>query len=149
MQQTHRSQHVGIGPQRVPYGFYWDRDTKQRVVDENENEICKLIAELYWRGYGYRHIGRELDMLGVPPRSGDLWNRDVIRRILERLGLVGLPQVHKTLPRPSEPPATQPKRCGWCFKAGDLGRAANCMSCGHRLDVPRYACDCEVCKLAR
>ncbi len=38
--------------------------------------------------------------------------------------------------------------CSWCGTIGVLVRSLYCLNpaCGHRVDLPRMECDCDVCK---
>lgn len=38
--------------------------------------------------------------------------------------------------------------CPWCHEPNDItpGTPSHCVTCQHRADVPRRACDCDACR---
>lgn len=70
----------------VPYG-YACTDGRMLVVEPSEAEVVALIRSLRAGGRSLRAIAEELELLGVPTRTGKLrWQPRVLKDILDRPG---------------------------------------------------------------
>lgn len=75
-----RSSHVGAGS--PPYGYR--KDGGRLVPDAAEQATLARIAELRAQGATFREIARALDLGGHPPKRGERWHPESVRRIVER-----------------------------------------------------------------
>lgn len=72
-------------PDRVPFGSKVDPENPARTIpDEHERSTLNTMLALHDSGMGVIRIGKELDRLGMPPRSGGEWNRGSVHRIIKR-----------------------------------------------------------------
>lgn len=106
-----------------------------------EQSVVQLILKLHDRGYSLRRIAKQLNAWGCPPRTARAWTPMYVERVLDREltvpnGNVSIAQF--TLE--SYP------RCAWCAAGSELSNGKpTCVRCGHRLDVPKFRCDCASC----
>ena len=56
-----------------PYGYDWDKETKQLVINEEQAEVVRMIFTWYADGLGCRTIAKKLNALGIPTYSGKKW----------------------------------------------------------------------------
>lgn len=63
------------------YG-YWKTEGNQNAVDEREAKIVRQIFAWYLEGVSLMEIRRRLNAGSTPPRSGKLWSKATITKIL-------------------------------------------------------------------
>lgn len=66
----------------APYGYFYDKEIKNFVVNEIEAGIVRRIFNLYLEGYGFNNIARMLDSEGVTTKRGGKWAGATVRGIL-------------------------------------------------------------------
>jgi site-specific DNA recombinase len=74
--------HWATGP--VPFGYDYNRDTKNLVINENEAKIIRMIYDLYASGKSLSSITDQLNKELIRPRSktGKGWYATGIRQVL-------------------------------------------------------------------
>lgn len=106
-----------------------------------ERRIVELILSLDGRGHTSYAIAKQLDAWGCPPRTAVSWLPVYVTRILRR------EHAHSG----GNPDAIRASlqaysRCVWCGVGSELSEGKpSCIRCGHRLDVPKFRCDCSEC----
>ena len=68
----------------APYGYYYNRDTKHLVINENEAKIIRMVYDLYASGKSLSSIADRLNKELIRPRSktGKGWHSTGIRQVL-------------------------------------------------------------------
>lgn len=66
----------------APYGYDYNKELKNFVVNEEEKEIVKEIFELYLSGYGFTKIARTLVERGIETKKGGNWRGNTIKNII-------------------------------------------------------------------
>lgn len=66
----------------APYGYLYDKDIKNFIVDKIEAQVVKRIFNLYLEGYGFNNIAYMLDSEGVTTKRGGKWAGATVRGIL-------------------------------------------------------------------
>jgi len=67
----------------APFGYRYDFENKNLVVDEIQARIVRMIYEKYLEGkLGYSYIADELEKQGTPGPTGERWNKSSVRKIL-------------------------------------------------------------------
>ncbi|AVO22625.1 recombinase family protein [Aeribacillus composti] len=66
----------------APYGFYYNIETKELVIDESEAHVVRDIFTKYLDGLSDRKIAIYLNEKKVPTRKGARWRENRIRYIL-------------------------------------------------------------------
>lgn len=74
---------------RVPYGYNWDKETKQFSLNENEAEVVVLIHDKYEEMRSLIFLSRWLNQHGYSTRYGNLWNPVSLRIILRNVFYCG------------------------------------------------------------
>ncbi len=74
--------HWAVGP--APYGYDYNRETKQLVINESEAKVIRMIYDLYASGKSLGSIADQLNKELVRPRSktGKGWHSTGIRQVL-------------------------------------------------------------------
>ena len=67
----------------APYGYDYDKELKNFVVNEEEKEIIKEIFDLYLNGYGFSYIARKLEERCIKTKKGGNWRGNTIRNIIK------------------------------------------------------------------
>ena len=65
-----------------PYGYDFDKNIKNFVVNEKEAEIVRLIFDMYLRGESSKKIAVHLNNCGYTAKRGGKWNPPNLRPIL-------------------------------------------------------------------
>ena len=104
-----------------PYGYRYNRETKQLEIREDTAEVVRRIYHMYCEGLGVHAIAARLSELGIPvPSAGTKrqnkfgWHKTRVRHILQSPVYVGRgtyragvfedgKEVRKTLPMPCPP----------------------------------------------
>lgn len=73
----------------APYGYLYDSEIKNFVVNEVERPLVEKIFNLYLEGYGFNNIAQMLDSEGVPTKRGGKWAGAIIRGILTNEFYIG------------------------------------------------------------
>lgn len=66
----------------APYGYLYDKEIKNFVVNEIEAQVVRRIFNLYLEGYGFNNIAHMLDTEGIPTKRGGAWAGATVRGIL-------------------------------------------------------------------
>lgn len=71
-----------VGTQ-APYGYIYNKDTKQLIINEKEAKVVRLIFKLRREGNGCRRIANYLNEHGIPSVTGGKWINSTIVRMLK------------------------------------------------------------------
>lgn len=72
------------------YGYIWDKNNKELIVNEKEAKVVKKIFKYYLEGYGSTVIANKLMEEGIPsPSGGTRWHPSPIKDILRNVKYVG------------------------------------------------------------
>ena len=72
------------------YGYLWDKNTKELIINEKEAEVVKKIFKYYLEGFGSSVIANKLMEEGIPsPSGGTRWHPSPIKDILRNVKYVG------------------------------------------------------------
>ncbi|MCO0597281.1 recombinase family protein [Peribacillus butanolivorans] len=74
--KVRRGEHIG----KIPFGY--DRVEQKLVINKEEGKVVRDIYEWYNNGLGYKNISNELNMLGIKPKSNQVWQLTSIQRII-------------------------------------------------------------------
>lgn len=77
---------------RVPYGYNYDKGTKEFTVNPNEAKVNNLICDLYEEKQSLIYVARYLNETGYRSRQGSLWNPATIRKLLTNVFYTGRSQ---------------------------------------------------------
>lgn len=81
--KDHKIINEGKHPFHIPpYGYYFDKTTKQIYIDEKEREIVELIFDLSIKGFGLVDIALQLEAKGFAPRRSNKWRKNTIRGVI-------------------------------------------------------------------
>lgn len=67
---------------RVPYGYVWNKNTKEFSIDPNESKVYNRIVDMYEEHQSLIYISKTLNDEGISTRSGKDWSPTVIHKIL-------------------------------------------------------------------
>ena len=73
----------------APYGYDYDIQKKEFVVNEIEKEVVKKIFNLYIQGYGFNKIAQLLTEDGIPTKKGGVWAGTTVQTILKNEFYIG------------------------------------------------------------
>lgn len=74
---------------RVPYGYSYNKATKEFTPDDQESKVVKRIFELYEMEQSLCQVCRYLNERNIKPRSGKDWTPTTIRKILTNVFYIG------------------------------------------------------------
>ena len=72
-----------------PYGYNWNKETKQLEINEEESKIVKQIFEWYCDGIGSRIIANRLNEMGIKSPGGKKWAQQYVRTMISQEKYVG------------------------------------------------------------
>lgn len=72
-----------------PYGYDWDKKTKQLIINEPESNVVKMIFNWYCDGIGTRIIANRLNELGIKSPGGKKWAQQYVRTMISQEKYVG------------------------------------------------------------
>ncbi len=72
-----------------PYGYEYDSNTRNYIVNEQEAEVIHRIFSMYIQGYGYSKIANILREEGIKTKKGGEWANATIRKILSNEVYIG------------------------------------------------------------
>lgn len=75
-----RGEFVGTA---APYGYIYNKDTKELIINEKEAEVVRLIFKLRREGNGCRRIANYLNDHNIPSATGGKWVNSTIVRMLK------------------------------------------------------------------
>jgi site-specific DNA recombinase len=78
------------------FGYFWDKEKKIRVVNENESRIVETIFERIAKGESRFAVARYLNEMSVPTKSNCKWHPLTIERILTNPAYIGVTHFGKT-----------------------------------------------------
>lgn len=73
----------------APYGYFYDKEIKNFIVNEIEANTVRKIFNLYLEGYGFNNIALTLTNEGVPTKRGGKWAGATVRGILTNEFYIG------------------------------------------------------------
>ena len=73
----------------APYGYFYDKEIKNFIVNEIEANTVRRIFNLYLEGYGFNNIALTLTNEGVPTKRGGKWAGATVRGILTNEFYIG------------------------------------------------------------
>lgn len=73
----------------APYGYIYDRNIKNFLINEIEAPVVKRIFNLYLSGYGFNNIAQMLTSEGIPTKKGGKWAGATIRGMLTNEFYIG------------------------------------------------------------
>lgn len=74
---------------RVPYGYTYDKQTKEFSLDPPESKIVRRMYELYEREQSLVTVCRYFNAKGIYSRSGNEWTPTTVRKILTNQFYIG------------------------------------------------------------
>lgn len=74
---------------RIPYGYKYDKLTKEFAPDPQESKIVKRIYELYEREQSLIFVCRYLNEHGISTRAGKEWTPTTVSKILKNPFYIG------------------------------------------------------------
>lgn len=66
----------------APYGYDYDSNIKNFIINENEARIVKRVFKLYLQGNGTNKIASILINEGVPSKKGGIWRANTIKNMI-------------------------------------------------------------------
>ncbi|MGM9978197.1 MAG: recombinase family protein [Clostridium sp.] len=66
----------------APYGYEYDKDKKNFVINETEAKVVKRIFKLYLKGNGTSKIANILKSEGIPTKKGGIWRSNTIKNLI-------------------------------------------------------------------
>lgn len=67
---------------RPSYGYNWDKEKKNYIVNEDESRVVKDIFNWYLAGDGYNTICRKLLAMNISTKAGGRWQANTIAKML-------------------------------------------------------------------
>lgn len=74
---------------RVPYGYSYDKQTKEFSLDPAESQVVRRMYELYEREQSLVAVCRYFNAKGIYSRSGNEWTPTTVNKILKNQFYVG------------------------------------------------------------
>lgn len=74
---------------RVPYGYAYDKQTKEFSLDPAESQVVRRMYELYEREQSLVTVCRYFNAKGIYSRSGNEWTPTTVNKILKNQFYVG------------------------------------------------------------
>lgn len=74
---------------RVPYGYAYDKQTKEFSLDPAESQVVRRMYELYEREQSLVAVCRYFNAKGIYSRSGNEWTPTTVNKILKNQFYVG------------------------------------------------------------
>lgn len=74
---------------RIPYGYQYDKQTKEFSIDSLEAKVVRRIYELYEREQSLLYVTRYLNENGIFNRTGKQWTPTTICKILKNPFYIG------------------------------------------------------------
>ncbi|QKS70213.1 recombinase family protein [Paenalkalicoccus suaedae] len=72
-----------------PFGYSYNKDTKQLEVDPVEAKVVEKMFDLYFDGFGEQRIADRLNEQGYKTRRGNNWRAKAVRDTLKRTLMTG------------------------------------------------------------
>ena len=72
-----------------PYGYNWNKETKELTINEEEAEIVRKIFNWYCDGIGSRIIANKLNEMGIKSPGGKKWSQQYVRTMISQEKYVG------------------------------------------------------------
>lgn len=66
----------------APYGYEYDKQRKNFVINEIEAEVVKRVFKLYLQGNGTGKIAKILQDEGIPSKKGGVWRNNTIKNLI-------------------------------------------------------------------
>lgn len=80
----------------APYGYEYDKDKKNFVVNEVEASVVKKVFKLYLQGNGTGKIAKILQDEGVPSKKGGVWRNNTVKNLITNEVYTGVLVQNKT-----------------------------------------------------
>lgn len=75
---------------RVPFGYSWDKESKEFSIAESEANSVRKIFNLYEESQSILNVARVLNDAGITTRDGNVWSATVIHKILKNPFYIGV-----------------------------------------------------------
>ena len=80
----------------APYGYEYDRDKKNFVINEIEAAVVKKVFKLYLQGNGTGKIAKILQDEGVPSKKNGVWRNNTVKNLITNEVYTGVLVQNKT-----------------------------------------------------
>ena len=80
----------------APYGYEYDKEKKNFVINEVEATVVKRIFKLYLQGNGTGKIAKILDAEGIATKKGGVWRSNIIKNLITNEVYTGVLVQNKT-----------------------------------------------------
>lgn len=80
----------------APYGYEYDKDKKNFIINEIEAAVVKRIFKLYLQGNGTGKIAKILQDEGVPSKKGGVWRNNTVKNVITNEVYTGVLVQNKT-----------------------------------------------------
>lgn len=80
----------------APYGYEYDKEKKNFIINDIESEVVKRIFKLYLQGNGISKIVKILQEEGVPTKRGGTWRNNTVRNLITNEVYIGVLVQNKT-----------------------------------------------------
>lgn len=78
-----------VSPYKI-YGYDFDKETSQLVVNEDEATTVRFIFDSFTNGMGINGVAKRLNELNVPTKKGvGVWHKETVRQILHQTAYAG------------------------------------------------------------
>ncbi len=74
---------------RIPYGYNYDKTTKEFTVNNEEAKVYNLVCDLYEDKQSLIYVARYLNEAGYRSHHGNLWTPTTIRKLLTNIFYTG------------------------------------------------------------
>ena len=74
---------------RVPFGYDWDSENKQFLINEKEADQYRYMCSLYEEKHSITKVCAEMNRRGIPTKTGGKWNTVGIHKILTSVFYLG------------------------------------------------------------
>ena len=73
----------------APFGYIYDKEAKEIVINELEAEVVRTIFDLCESGISVASVAQKVNALGYKTRSGGTWSRSSIHKVLSNPFYIG------------------------------------------------------------
>lgn len=80
----------------APYGYEYDKDRKNFVINEIEAVVVKRVFKLYLQGNGTGKIAKILQDEGAPSKKGGVWRNNTVKNLITNEVYTGVLVQNKT-----------------------------------------------------
>lgn len=80
----------------APYGYEYDKEKKNFVINEVESKVVIRIFKLYLQGNGTNKISKILQDEGIPTKKGGIWRGNTVKNLITNEVYIGVLVQNKT-----------------------------------------------------